>query len=234
MIVQSISELADLANVSQSSVQTKLEDIEALLFISYPSLLPIRSKLFIAGGCIRSMILEEEVKDIDIFCKDELTVAIVKESISGFRSDNALNLYIHPYKVQIVTTEAGSPIDIINQFDFTMNMNYYDFESKSIEVLHLTDIIGRNLKVNKNCRNKLGTLARIVKFVNRGYKLDSKENLLELGCQISRMESIDTFEELEKESKLYFSNDEYYNIDYVVKTVVSNTKFESRRQGSGL
>lgn len=226
-------------NIPPSPLMIRLQEIETLLFTSYPSLLPLRSKLFIAGGCIRSMILEEEVKDVDIFCKDQITADAVKEMKLGYTTDNAVNLNIcdqniYLYKVQIVTTEVGSPIDIINQFDFTMNMNYYDFESNSIEVIHLTDILAKNLKVNKNCRNKLGTLARIVKFVNRGYKLDSKENLLELGCQISRMESIDTFEELEKESKLYFSNDEYYNIDYVVKTVVSNTKFESRKQGSGL
>lgn len=216
------------------SLQKKLKDLEALLFTSCPSLLPLRSKLFIAGGCIRSMILEEEVKDIDIFCKDEQATTVIKESISGFRSDNAVNFQISPYKIQIVTTEVGSPIEIINQFDFTMNMNYYDFESNSIEVLHLSDILSKNLKVNKNCRNKLGTLARIVKFVNRGYKLDSKENLLELGCQLTRMESINSFKELEEESRLYFSDDDYHRIDYVEKCPVTVAKFESRKQGSGL
>lgn len=219
-----------------------------VLFESAPFLLPYKDKLFIAGGCLRSIILGEQVKDLDIFCKDAQTATEIANSGFGFKSDNALNFTIHiqgestgsftqvieSIRVQIIHNQVGSPQEIINQFDFTMNMNYYDFETDFINVENIQDILSKTLRVNKHCRNKLGTLARIVKFVERGYKLHSKENLLELGCQISRMSPISTFTELEEESRLYFSDDEYNSIDFVEKDERSTVKYSSRYAGSGL
>lgn len=220
-------------NVNIQKVEDYLKDFTEDLFNQHPGLKIYKEKLFIAGGCLRSLILGESVKDIDIFVKDSDTVNSMKNSLIYPRSDNAINFHVNSIKTQIIITETGSPLDVVNRFDFTMNMNFYDLVTGSIYVYSTGDILSKTLRVNKNCRNKLGTLARIVKFTERGYKIASKENLLELGCQISRMEPISTFKELEAESRLYFSCDDYDSIDFVEKDVLSTAKFESRRAGSG-
>lgn len=223
-----------------TKLESKLKDFSDDFFEAVPSLKPYKQYLFIAGGSIRSLILDEPIKDIDIFITYGLAVSLIEHALEGrgVISDNAINLLmwsksLGAVKVQIITTETGLPQEVINQFDFTMNMNYYDPSSNSIYVHSMEDILSKTLRVNKNCRNKLGTLARIVKFTKRGYELASKENLLELGCQISRMEPISTFKELEAESKLYFSCDDYDSIDFVEKDPLSVDKFTSRRVGSG-
>ena len=223
-----------------TKLESKLKDFSDEFFEVFPSLKPYKQYLFIAGGSIRSLILDEPIKDVDIFITHESVIGNIKDLLlgRGLFSDNAINLYMWSnslgvVKVQIITTETGLPQEVINQFDFTMNMNYYDISSNSIYVHSMEDILSKTLRVNKNCRNKLGTLARIVKFTKRGYELTSKENLLELGCQISRMEPISTFKELEAESRLYFSGDDYDSIDFVEKDVLSTAKFESLRVGSG-
>lgn len=172
------------------------------------------SQLFVAGGAIRSMILNEEVKDYDIFIENQELKAILLERAkenSCYISDNAITYYSSLGQIQIITTKTGFPWEIIDEFDFVMNQNYY---YKSLQVdgvcdgLYITDIdtiLAKKLKINLNCRNKLGTLARLSKFLERGYLPPDRMGLLSLGVAISKLEPITTLTELVNESKLYLS-----------------------------
>lgn len=174
------------------------------------------SKLFVAGGSIRSLILGEDVKDYDIFLTDNTLVEKFRNTSMGFVSDNAISFYVDRTQVQIITTTTGQPMDIVNQFDFVMNQNYYyPYAFFNQDVLYIKDeetILTKSLKVNMNCRNKLGTLARINKFAERGYKVPSKTDLLGLGIALTKLPEVKTLTNLKEESKLYLSSDDCYEL----------------------
>ncbi len=180
--------------------------------------------LFIAGGCIRSLIEGSEIKDIDIFFKNDIEKSKIKEYFKdtlklGFTTENATTVILEGIKYQFITTHQGFPIDVVNEFDFTMNMNFFDMNNDQIYIHDENAIKNKKLKINLKCRNKLGTLARIIKFVERGYGLPNRLNLIELGVQLTKENAISEFEQLQDSSKLYFSRSDYDNIN-----VVSNEK----------
>lgn len=176
--------------------------------------------MFIAGGCIRSLTELEEIKDIDIFFRKNVEADKVKAYFKeylpdSFITENAVSITLEGMKYQFVLTQQGEPLEIVNEFDFTMNMNYFDFHNKQTYIHDLTSIVTKRLKINLKCRNKLSTLARIHKFVERGYKIPSRLNLIELGVQLTQQKSVVKFEELQESSKLYFSRSDYDNISTV-------------------
>ena len=164
-----------------------------------------KKDFYIAGGCIRSMILNEEVKDVDIFITKEVDVekflSHVKEEHcferSFFISDNAVNFTIHGIKYQIVTTVQNSPKKLIDEFDFTINMNYYENNSEPY-IENKQHILDKQLKFNLKCRNRLGTLSRVTKFVERGYKVPTKVDFLELGTLLTRELGIYYFKDMQE------------------------------------
>lgn len=172
---------------------------------------------YIAGGCIRDFILREPVQDVDIFIEKhkEDVVEIVTESLSTmgiyhYKSDNAIGFTFEGYKFQIITCETGNPHDVVNKFDFTMNSNFYKLDSSgTIYIKSINDINNKQLVFNKECRNLLGTLGRVPKFVNRGWKVPNKLDMVWLGCQISRLEPVNKLSYLEEESRLYYNDEEY-------------------------
>lgn len=172
---------------------------------------------YIAGGCIRDFILREPVQDVDIFIDKhkEDVVEIVKENLNSmaiyhYVSDNAIGFTFEGYKFQIITCETGNPHDVVNKFDFTMNSNFYKLDSSgTIYIKDMGSIRNKQLVFNKECRNLLGTLGRVPKFVNRGWKVPTKLDMVWLGCQISRLEPVNKLSYLEEESRLYYNDEEY-------------------------
>jgi len=172
---------------------------------------------YIAGGCIRDFILREPVQDVDIFIEKhkEDVVEIVTDSLSTmgiyhYKSDNAIGFTFEGYKFQIITCETGNPHDVAKKFDFTMNSNFYKLDSSgTIYIKSINDIKNKQLVFNKECRNLLGTLGRVPKFVNRGWKVPTKLDMVWLGCQISRLEPVNKLSYLEEESRLCYNNEEY-------------------------
>ncbi len=187
---------------------------------------------YIAGGAIRSLTLGEDIKDVDIFLRDKSLIDRLKELDGVFVSSNAISFYLDKVQYQIITTITGSPKEVINEFDFIMNMNYYDpyydvCYRENREIIH-----SKMLDFNPKCRNKLGTLARLEKFLNRGYITPNRNSILELGVALTQQEPVTTFEELEKQSKLYFSKEQYDEIDFVEKDEPCN-EYVGTRSGSG-
>lgn len=166
---------------------------------------------FVAGGAIRSMILYENVKDFDIFLTSDFLIDQIRMINQGVKyiSKNAVTLTLDGQTVQIITNETNTPLKVISEFDFTMNQNYYFPLTQELFITSEKDIIQRQLVVNRTCRNKLGTMARIAKFVNRGYKCPDKLNLLRLGADLTAMNEMESFEDIREDSKLYFSAGEY-------------------------
>lgn len=205
------------------------------------------NKLYIAGGAIRSLILNEEVKDYDIFIEnDEVKTLLLEESKTkcngSYISDNAITLYSPYGQIQIITTKTGFPWEVIDEFDFVMNQNYYCPNLTVAGVcdgLYIADIdtvMSKKLKINKHCRNKLGTLARLAKFLERGYLPPNKLDLVELGIAISKLNPITTLTELASESKLYLNAEEVSGLcDGTTLAFCSDEEIDSlNNRGSGL
>lgn len=190
-----------------------------------------KDNAFIAGGVIRSLVLDERVKDIDIFLRDESLINRLKEVDGVFVSNNAISFYVDTLQYQIITTITGSPFDIINEFDFIMNMNFYEPDRNFLFIANEGIILNKKLEFNPKCRNKMGTLARLEKFLSRGYTTPSRNSILEIGVALTQQKPITTFEELEKQSKLYFSEAQYDEIDFVEKDEPCN-QYDGTSSGS--
>lgn len=204
---------------------------------------------FIAGGCLRSLALCEEVKDVDIFCHNDKVIDNIKNEMEYFLykattrsnevglvgvsplvSPNALTFSIRGVQFQVIKVKTGQPMEVIGEFDFEMNMNYFEFVSDVPYFQNYEAVMAKTLTINPNCRNKLGTLARLEKFLRRGYTIGSKMSLLQLGTQISQLDPITKFSQMETESKLYFTFEEYEETNFVEKDTES--KFVSKYHGS--
>lgn len=201
--------------------------------------------IYLSGGCIRSLIIGEEVRDYDIFVtgtilKDKL-IRLAKENSYGYVSDNAITHYSSFGQIQVITTATGYPWDIVAEFDFVMNQNYYykylaTLGDNPLKVGCRDTILAKKLTINQNCRNKLGTLARLVKFMERGYLPPSKVDIISLGIAISKLNPITTLTELVSESKLYLNVDEVSTLcDGTILATCSEEEFEAlNNRGSGL
>lgn len=198
--------------------------------------------LFIAGGAIRSTLLGEDVQDIDIFARNQehLDKVLGKLNVGWQNSENCKYKTVYVFKgldtyslnIQIIKVKAAFPQEVIGEFDFVMNMNYIELGHPESAYIHcLNTVTSKTLTINKHCRNKLGTLARLEKFLNRGYKIGARNNLLMLGTQISKMEPVSTFSQLEKDSRLYFTFEQYDDVDFVEKDTES--RFSTKYAGSG-
>lgn len=172
---------------------------------------------YIAGGCIRSMILDEHIKDVDIFLKSSRAISYLKGLKLGFESANAITFYLDGMRYQIIINTTGLPKEVIGEFDFTVNMSSYDYITDELYIESEEDIKAKQLTFNPKCRNKIGSLGRLTKFVNRGYKIPDRLNILQIGVDLTECSPISTFEELEIQSRFHFSEDDFNQIDFVDK-----------------
>ena len=201
--------------------------------------------IYLAGGAIRSLIIGEDVRDFDIFVTcNSLKVKLIKlakENSYGYVSDNAITHYTLFGQVQIITTATGYPWDIVAEFDFVMNQNYYykylaTLTDNPLKIGCRDTILAKKLTINQNCRNKLGTLARLIKFIERGYTPPSKFDMVALGIAISKLNPITTLTELVSESKLYLNVEEVSTLcDGTILETCTDEEFEAlNNRGSGL
>lgn len=195
----------------KSNDEIKQECGSILRYVAYVHFRDVETEFledaYIAGGSIRSMLLNEPVKDFDIFLRSNRLVDKIRAiSNAAFISKNAVSVYKDGTQIQIITNSIDDPEKMIGEFDFTMNHNYYCPVKDELVVKDLVHIMLKQLVINKNCRNKLGTLARITKFVNRGYSVPSKIDMVMIGVDITKTDQIHTIEELIAESRMYFSD----------------------------
>lgn len=196
---------------------------------------------YIAGGCIRDFVLREPVQDVDIFIEKhkEDVIEIIKEELNQrgifyYKSDNAIGFTFEGYKFQIIICETGNPHTVVNKFDFTMNSNFYKLDSSgTIYIKDIGSIKNKQLSFNKECRNLLGTLGRVTKFVNRGWKVPSKIDMVWLGCQISSLEPVNKLSYLEEESRLYYNDEEYAEMGIWAGFTFDRAPKERNNEGSG-
>lgn len=161
----------------------------------------VLEKSFIAGGAIRSLLLNEPINDYDFYFVDEESAASVKRSISNammngtlfskreklhlnFKTltDNALTFNLtgtDKYTIQFITKYAGAPDRVINRFDFTNSMAYFlpKYDLLSIKPEMHNSLFSKELVFNPNCWGPAFSLKRFQKFTKDGWTMKTSELL---------------------------------------------------------
>lgn len=234
--------LDDYLSDNSEYITTELEKVRGDIEILFKTtdLTHLLDKLYFAGGAIRDLYLKEKPKDWDVFINvpNEEKASLIEElktKLEGrinFISDNALAILTN---VQIIICETGIPFDMVNSFDFTMNSNFYTFDNKHLYIKDRNAIKQKKLVFNNRCRNAAGTLARVPKFVSRGWEIPSKCEMLKIATILSKMKTIDSLTALDESSRIYLNEEDLDDIgawefDYFTYDRVG---FTSKRAGSG-
>jgi hypothetical protein len=145
---------------------------------------------FVAGGALTSVFTAQPVNDADIYFKSRAAfeMAVFQSYEEGFWcvdaskravtfSDNQTYIYQLMHFDFFPTAE-----DIFKAFDFTINMAALDLDSGEF-TFHddfLKHCSQRFLRFNKGTRYPLASLARVLKYQQRGYTI-GKGDLLKIG-----------------------------------------------------
>lgn len=175
--------------------------------------------LFFAGGAVRSLANKESPKDYDVFVRNPEALAELVTLLEGkylYKSINAIALKTTSGKeVQFILMTTGSPEEVIGEFDFLMNMNYYVPSTDHPTVNWAA--YDKKLRINPKARNILGTLARIPKFVARGFEFPDANDMVTLGIRASKMEPVTKTSQLVAHCRL---------ASCVSQTVIFNNQLE--------
>jgi hypothetical protein len=166
------------------------EDVKALMEHAYSILLELvgsdlSSKVYFAGGCIRDSFHGVTPKDFDVYCIDQATQGEVRSRLAKkhilSNSVHNFDIWFKNYKFNIITNSEffGLPSDIIKQFNFTVNQNWYN--GNHLEAANLRDIRDKHLIVCEACKYPLGVMVKLLRMLELGYKIDEKQFMALLG-----------------------------------------------------
>ena len=177
---------------------------------------------FVAGGAITSLFTNRDINDIDIYVPSETALknviahlyceedkvcpdSLASEELSQFQgrvcgtTNKAITIVNGKTMLQLVYFKYfSSPDDIFATFDFTVCMGAYDIK-QGLFKLHdkfLLDNAARRLSVNSKTDYPLISVMRAFKYIDRGWKISTKEMmLLLLACNNLNIDSWDEVKE---------------------------------------
>ena len=180
------------------------------LFERHPTLQEILEKrTYIAGGAIRSSILDEKINDVDVFFYDQESLEYFLEAVTveGFslpkkwrmkKTINSLSFHyensIYP-TIQFIKLHTGMPSKMIEEFDFTCNMNFFIPSSHYLHVEDIEAIETRLLYVNISNCSVVNTFYRIFKFMEQGWGING-ESLANMTILLSGLDEIESHDEV--------------------------------------
>jgi len=186
----------------------------------------LKMRSYIAGGAIRSSILDEKINDVDVFlfnreALEHLSTELIddegnlkvkigtgwlfKRTINSYTFEHEKNIFP---KVQIIHKHTNMPSLMIRQFDLRCNMNYYIPSSDYLHVEALDEILGKRLHVNINNCAVVNTFYRFHKFAAKGWKYDEKE-LASLVILLSKLYPIESRDEVQDQLLMGMSEVEF-------------------------
>jgi len=143
----------------------------------------IKTKSFVTGGCIPSMIIGEWVNDYDFYFIDPDSAQEVKDYYSSshpeFVSDrfkinliteNSVNL---SDKIQLVTKFTGEPEKIVKSFDWKHIKSYYIYPDKIIFSDDVYRLICEKELIYTGSKFPLSTLLRVRKYIKKGWTIST-------------------------------------------------------------
>lgn len=164
-----------------------------------------QNKAYVAGGTITSLFCNREIKDIDIYFRDEesainFLVDVWEENryIVSHTKKATLMLYDETEIQLIHFNYFNTPDDIFDTFDFTACMGCFDFTTEEF-ILH-PDFLKHNsqriIKYNSNTAFPIVSLLRVQKYEEKGYKISKPELIrIILSCMNLDIGSYDELKE---------------------------------------
>ena len=155
------------------------------------------SNAIIAGGAIRSLICDEEIKDIDTYFRsqDDLINFMDEESIKSKTHIKSVTKRSITFSKNNLTCQLiffsyySSPEEIFKDYDFTVCMGAYDFKIDDF-VFHedfFVDNATKKISINKGTKYPLISMFRLLKYKQKGYDFPQKQ-LLELAKAINKFD----------------------------------------------
>lgn len=139
----------------------------------------ILANTFFAGGVFRSILSGTPVNDVDVFFKSydaviefKHMVMIQPKPLFKEVTMNGSYNYKPPKgpKISFTTQNYGSPVLVIKRFDLSFNQHYYDMQR--MEMQFDRDTFNKVGIFNPSCTDKCGSIARSIRFMNEGWKVD--------------------------------------------------------------
>lgn len=164
-------------------------------------------KVVIAGGAITSVFTSVPINDYDVYIKslNDLNVIISKLEEIGyeivFDTDNAISMKMNKEtKIQLIKKLIGKSADeIVNEFDFTVCMGAYDFETDKF-ILHdrfLYDLARKELIFNTNAKYPICSMYRTRKYQKRGFTLPGVE-IIKIALAINNL-NLESYADLKEQ-----------------------------------
>lgn len=154
------------------------------------------SRLFVAGGYVRSTISSEHVNDIDLFVSDKddaktFALELVENKPERMHvSDNAITVRRMGPAVQFIHRWTfATPSDALASFDFTIAAASFWWDGEKWQSMcdpsYYADLAAKRLIYRRPSRNEDagGSMLRVLKFYQRGYRIP----LDSLGAVVARL-----------------------------------------------
>lgn len=146
----------------------------------------IHDNIFIAGGCFKSLILNEKINDYDIYFKSKDSknkgIGIIKFYFNIKKSTrHAVTITHMSNDFQFITRKTGTPEDITNEFDFEHCRIFYN---PLTDYFHVNDSIlnsieKKELEYNGNNSYPISSIVRMQKFIDQGWSINHK-NIIDI------------------------------------------------------
>lgn len=158
---------------------------------------------FVAGGALTSVFTNHAISDVDIYfkTKEDFIRAVEQAYDEGMwcvaATDRAVTFVYRTSVVQLMhfdffpTAEA-----IFDAFDYTVNMAAYDIDQDKFTFSEdfFKHASQRFLRFHSGTRYPYGSLMRVLKYQDRGYKI-GKSDLLRIGLACQKVE-LNTWDDL--------------------------------------
>jgi hypothetical protein len=194
----------------------------------------VRLNAIVAGGCITSMLLGEEVNDYDVYFTESSTAETVRDyyiklqnlntkagtAFGGYNpvfvSSNAITL---SDKIQVITKYTGTPELLQKNFDFSHTKCWYDWVNDHLELYNkaLTSITSRSL-IYEGSEYPLASLFRMRKFMRRGWRVSAGQ-MFKIAFEINQIGDFTDFKVLQEQ---LIGVDMSYMLDIIETLRVAN------------
>lgn len=159
----------------------------------------------IAGGYLTAIFSDAKINDVDVFFKDEESFnkcegEFVLKGYECIVSTASASTYkVEDRDVQLIKKIFGTPLEIINQFDFTICMCAYNVGNDTFEMDEnfLYDLAQRRICFNPFVAYPIACLWRASKYIKKGYTFPATE-VIKVALAINNLQ-MDTYKDLKEQ-----------------------------------
>jgi hypothetical protein len=131
---------------------------------------------WIAGGCIRSSILNEQWSDIDVFGPTDMLDEFVKTNLLNAKQVHKSKLMstykLEGNKIQVIYREYDSMPECLNSFDYTITQFAFDGSHLWCNPDALIHLFERRLVVHRiHPEFAIDSLRRMQKYIKKGFSI---------------------------------------------------------------